>query len=181
MSSGGKISMKLLLCIPMAFIVIFRVMSLSLTFAYVHWWMIMFLIIALPISIVVIMKFLGRAASYIPTFKKNNPFEIRNKKAIFAVFTSLFTVAIIMDEYSSFFMVTGAVSTCVHMLMIGLLAALIKYEYLPFKGVLELQAGKKYISGTASVSKCFLVFNNLVSLVPGIFFSPICNSGILCR
>ena len=149
--------MKLLLCIPMAFIVIFRVMSLSLTFAYVHWWMIMFLIIALPISIVVIMKFLGRAASYIPTLKKNNPFEIRNKKAIFAAFTSLFTVAIIMDEYSSFFAVTGAVSTCVHMLMIGLLAALIKYEYLPFKGVLELQAGKN-ISGTASVSKFFLKY-----------------------
>ena len=175
MSGGGKNSMKLLLFFPMTFIVIFRVMSLSLTFAYVHWWMILLLIVVLPISIVGIMKFLGRATSYIPTFKKNNPFEIRNKKAIFAAFTSLFTVAIIMDEYSSFFMVTGAISTGVHMLMIGLLATLIKYEYLPFEGVLELQAGEK------SVGNCFLVFINLVNLVPSILFSPICNSGILFR
>ena len=135
--------MKLLLFFPMMFIVIFRVMSLSLTFAYVHWWMILFLIVALPISIVGIMKFLGWVASYILNSRKNNPFEIRNKKAIFAAFTSLFTVAIIMDEYSSFFMVTGAISTCVHMLMIGLLATLIKYEYLPLEGVLELQSREK--------------------------------------
>ena len=181
MSGGGKNSMKFLLFFPMMFIVIFRVMSLSLTFAYVHWWMILFLIIALPISIVGIMKFLGWAASYIPTFRKNNPFKIRNKKAIFAAFTSLFTVAIIMDEYSSYFMVTGAVSTCVHMLMIGLLVTLIKYEYLPFKGVLELQAGQKNMPDTTSAGKCFLIFNNSVSLVSSIFFSPICNSGILCR
>ena len=103
----------------------------------------MTLIVGLPISIIGIMKFLGWATSYIPTSRKNNLFEIKNKKAIFAAFTSLFTVAIIMDEYSSYFMVTGAVSTCVHMLMIGLLATLIKYEYLPFEGVLELQAGEK--------------------------------------
>ena len=145
MSGGGKNSMKLLLFFPMMFIVIFRVMSLSLTFAYVHWWMILLLIVGLPISIIGIMKFLGWAASYILTSRKNNPFEIRNKKAIFAAFTSLFTVAIIMDEYSSFFMVTGAISTGVHMLMIGLLATLIKYEYLPFEGVLELQAGEKSV------------------------------------
>ena len=105
----------------------------------------MTLIVGLPISIIGIMKFLGWATSYIPTSRKNNPFEIRNKKAIFAAFTSLFTVAIIMDEYSSFFMVTGAISTGVHMLMIGLLATLIKYEYLPFEGVLELQAGEKSV------------------------------------
>ena len=146
MSGGGKTTTKFLLFFPMMFIVIFRVMSLSLTFAYVHWTMISFLIIALPISIVVIMKFLGWVASCIPTTKKNYSFEIRNRKAIFAAFTSLFTVAIVLDEYSSFFIVTGAVSTCVHVLIIGLLTTLIKYEILPTAGVIKLQAG---------VKKCF--------------------------
>ena len=145
MTGGGKTTTKFLLFFPMMFIVIFRVMSLSLTFAYVHWTMISFLIVALPISIVVIMKFFGWVASYIPTIKKNNLFEIRNRKAIFAAFTSLFTVAIVLDEYSSFFIVTGAVSTCIHVLIIGLLAILIKYEILPTAGVIKFQAGYKNV------------------------------------